>query len=467
MTEPNDQVGEKDPPSPHDSDPTIDRVAHAREAEEWLRGYDPGDGHGPLGDDAADEMLQVTRDIVIAAYCAGREEAWSKAILRGDDVVLTAQVLANRATMTGTINPADAERALRSVKGMAWMIRNSVALLAEAAALFRSYEAHHRVKATGLEGTIASPGDIADTIAKAERNAEMASRIEAFMTEFETPRDRLHELTRAFVQFMKDEEWQFREGSPVAACYTELSALLNNAESIWPRPATPFPQTLGVPDLARMMGFSESVVVSGIDGIAGEYALVGKIGENDRPAAVMAPEPTRNGLFPGDKGYTTVKSTTRTVFDRDCTERLKTDGDWDLRDLAAYLNSGVFHAGIENLASKRRWADRIAELAQLLDDCRPVVAFVNTLATGAIKWGPERFDAAESLAGLSIYKIKEAAQGALGDMGFDTRTYTDEQRRKAARQVEGEVRDQLHETDLYFDIVDLVAETLGLRRAGK
>jgi hypothetical protein len=460
------ETGQEGAASLRDDDSTIDRLAHAhaREAEAWLRGYDPGDGNGAIGDDAADEMLQVTRDVVIAAYCAGREEAWSKAILRGDDVVLTAQVLANRAAMTGTISPADAERALRSVKGMAWMIRNSVALLAEAAALFRSYEAHHRAKATaGPKGASAF-----DT---AERNAEIAGRIEAFMTEFETPRDRVHALAQSLIQEMERQggaqAFDFDHGLDGSSTYTCLRDLLGQKERAGN--SIPFPQTLGVPDLARMMGFSESVIISGIDGIAGEYALVGKIGENDRPAAVMAPEPTRGGLFPGDKGYTTVKPTTRTVFDRDCTERLKTDGDWDLRDLAAYLTSGTFHAGIENLASKRRWADRIDELSQLLDDCRPVVDFVNTLASGAIVWGPERFDAAESLAGLSIYKIKNAAQGALGDMGYNPRTYTEAQFDAAVAAAlikafpDGQPSGII--SDAARDIVRSVAEALGLERA--
>lgn len=53
----------------------------------------------------------------------------------------------------------------------------SVSLLSEAAALFREYEAHHRAK-----------GDGAETTARAERNAEIASRIEAHLAHICEPR---------------------------------------------------------------------------------------------------------------------------------------------------------------------------------------------------------------------------------------------------------------------------------------
>jgi hypothetical protein len=62
------------------------------------------------------------------------------------------------------------------------------ALIAEARGLFRSYEAQHRDKAarwrhqmTGPDSLRKTQADIDDTIAKAERNALMAARLEAWL----------------------------------------------------------------------------------------------------------------------------------------------------------------------------------------------------------------------------------------------------------------------------------------------
>jgi hypothetical protein len=51
-------------------------------------------------------------------------------------------------------------------------------LLVEAAQRFREYERHHRAKAAGGPEGSSAFVDVADTIAKAERNADIANRIE-------------------------------------------------------------------------------------------------------------------------------------------------------------------------------------------------------------------------------------------------------------------------------------------------
>jgi hypothetical protein len=88
------------------------------------------------------------------------------------------------------VRPADADRIVK-VAGATFtaepegqdqsgaILDRATALLIEAAQLFRFYEAHHRAKATPEGAT--GFHDVAATIAKAKRNAEIAGRIEAFL----------------------------------------------------------------------------------------------------------------------------------------------------------------------------------------------------------------------------------------------------------------------------------------------
>src|SRR5690606_11550652 len=96
-----------------------------------------------------------TREFVVEAYLAGREQSWLLAKL-------------GRAS----------------------------ALLSEAAALFREYERHHRAKLKpGIIG-----GENADPWRKAEQNREIAERLEAFLMNPDVPRDRVYGLALSLVK---------------------------------------------------------------------------------------------------------------------------------------------------------------------------------------------------------------------------------------------------------------------------
>jgi hypothetical protein len=49
--------------------------ARAELAVEWLQCFDPGDGHGIVGDQAVDPAAMFTQPVVIAAFVAGAESA--------------------------------------------------------------------------------------------------------------------------------------------------------------------------------------------------------------------------------------------------------------------------------------------------------------------------------------------------------------------------------------------------------
>lgn len=122
-----------------------DSLARAREsALEWLSGYDPGDGHGLVAQQALDPGSMFTQPVVVDAYVAG----------------------ANQASDEWAVERATGQRQLD----------DATALMTEAAQLLRGYEAHHRKRAT--EG---SCNTSAMSLAKAERNALMAARLEAWL----------------------------------------------------------------------------------------------------------------------------------------------------------------------------------------------------------------------------------------------------------------------------------------------
>jgi hypothetical protein len=64
-------------------------------------------------------------------------------------------------------------------RGLLW-VDQAEALLSEAAALFRQYEAHHQAEADRHAASGREPGRT-ERQAKADRNAEIAARIEAFI----------------------------------------------------------------------------------------------------------------------------------------------------------------------------------------------------------------------------------------------------------------------------------------------
>jgi hypothetical protein len=119
--------------------------AHAREAAalNWLRFYEPDDGHGVIGEGTAyDPASMFTQPVVIDAYLAGADQAESDFAIE-------------RATGQRQLDDASA-------------------LMTEAAELFRSYERHHR-------GIAAKTGARTGREEKAERNALMAARLEAWL----------------------------------------------------------------------------------------------------------------------------------------------------------------------------------------------------------------------------------------------------------------------------------------------
>lgn len=168
--------------------------AHAREeaALHWLAGYDPADGYGGgIGWEAArDQAMTFTQPVVIDAFIAGMDERMSKAMLSGDDAAWTARVLWNFAWGKGPMTPGDARRAATVVEFLWNDMGEARRLVKDAADLFRSYEAHHRAKVAPLQSRIDDCGfsevkDLRqqrdDTVAKAERNALMASRLENWL----------------------------------------------------------------------------------------------------------------------------------------------------------------------------------------------------------------------------------------------------------------------------------------------
>lgn len=134
----------------------------------WLAGYDPQDGKGgPIGE--TDGSEEFTRDVVIAAFEAGRASAI-------------------------------AERAVADVA--ATVALSAIGLLTEASRLFRRYEAHHQAKVD--EGRSHHGHAPAGAIEKAKRNADMADRIDAFLADPTTPRDTLTGLALSLVQDLDD-----------------------------------------------------------------------------------------------------------------------------------------------------------------------------------------------------------------------------------------------------------------------
>lgn len=119
--------------------------ARAEEATEWLQGYDPDDGHGPVGDQAADPAAMFTQPVVVAAFIAGAEKA--------DDL-------------------AEAEFAIERAVGQR-QLDEAGALMMEAAALFLGYGEHHQARADEFEKS----GDVeacAASLRKARVNMSMA-----------------------------------------------------------------------------------------------------------------------------------------------------------------------------------------------------------------------------------------------------------------------------------------------------
>lgn len=127
--------------------------ARAEEAAEWLQGYDPDDGHGAVGDQAADPASMFTQPVVIAAFIAGAEKA--------DDL-------------------AEAEFAIERAVGQRQLDEAS-ALIMEASALFLGYGEHHQARADEFEKS----GDVeacAASLRKARVNMSMAVSLREWLS---------------------------------------------------------------------------------------------------------------------------------------------------------------------------------------------------------------------------------------------------------------------------------------------
>jgi hypothetical protein len=266
--------------------------AHTSPADQaalgWLAGHDPGDGKGAIGETT--EGDEFTRSVVVDAFTAG---------------------------------VADGVRLLGKGTG----------LLVEAAALFRAYEVHHRAKI--IPGAV-GPGP-RDALAKAERNSEMAARIEAFLLDPSTPKDRLAGFALSLVQDMEEQggaqAFDFDHDAAGASSYTRLRDVLNER-------VRAFPSLLSVGELAAVQGFDAptlTLVVNGTEYRTTSTSVRGRIGgcpiraEWDgvtdlrvhidtpgyepppappveygvagAPGPILEPVPTSGGLFPGDPGY--------------------------------------------------------------------------------------------------------------------------------------------------------------------
>lgn len=116
---------------------------------------------------------------------------WDFAGNAGRQVEMALDVLDRYARGDGPFTSADAARVAKTIRSPSTrqigtvtvgLSANGLALLKEAAATFREYERHHRDEARGLNpggsGRSMTP-KVQDRIAKAERNARMAERIEA------------------------------------------------------------------------------------------------------------------------------------------------------------------------------------------------------------------------------------------------------------------------------------------------
>jgi hypothetical protein len=110
-----------------------------------------------------------------------------------EDMWTTAEMLV---AFAGGRASAIAERAVADVTQAIAM--SALGLLAEAARLFRRYEAHHQAKVD--EGRSNHGHAPAGGVEKVKRNADMADRIEAFLADPTTPRDTLTGLALSLVQ---------------------------------------------------------------------------------------------------------------------------------------------------------------------------------------------------------------------------------------------------------------------------
>ena len=298
----------------------------------------------------------------------------------------------------------------------------ATAMLARCAETFREYEHHHRHK---------KPNRV--TLDKAERNRIMAEQIETLL--YGAPRN--------------------AEPEPDFEAQIDLTAGPSAADAF----------AYGIEAVRCFLG----------------APLLGKVGEGDRPrpATWQEHERSRAGQrieikdavvervaeWRGDDWNTTTWKEGAAFIvslDREARTRLK-DGEYRARDVAAYLASGEFHAMIEHPASKRRWAEMIWTMAQLIDEAMPVVDFVNMLAAAEVH--------GDLIGGRTINHVRYTARKALRDMVFNPRTYTEAQR-DAAYQVlcaikhdDGIRLGQLCSARYLQAELDAILKALGMERA--
>ncbi|APZ81791.1 hypothetical protein vBEliSR6L_26 [Erythrobacter phage vB_EliS_R6L] len=162
--------------------------ARAREAAaDWLDGKD-WHGNGPEKS-APDDLF--THDAVLDAFAAGAE--WAITPQSQDDLNQIVAGVIRDAQAAGTDEAADdAALAIFAYLGAIhreeqdlWGARFAAAgeLIAEASALFRSYEAHHRAEADRLaaQGTGATADQERNRAEKAERNGKIADKLERWL----------------------------------------------------------------------------------------------------------------------------------------------------------------------------------------------------------------------------------------------------------------------------------------------
>jgi hypothetical protein len=156
--------------------------ARARKAAEgWLRTAEP---------DRVNPAEGVEAERLMWAFQAGYLMCICEDVLAGDQLLLTAQVL-DAASRGGPLTSSDMERAAKTIYAARdelaleratgqRQLDDATALMGEAVDQFRSYERHHMAKVSSIF-PVAETSANADTIKKANANALMAMRLEAWL----------------------------------------------------------------------------------------------------------------------------------------------------------------------------------------------------------------------------------------------------------------------------------------------
>jgi hypothetical protein len=169
--------------------------AHARETDadaiEWLA-EQPSRVGGKIGMEWACNPLSAYEwRIVMDAFAAGWEHQFQMRVASGDEIAVALKTLHRVAAGEVELIPAVASEMIEIISGLEQELEVAksmvvqefaaaecgIPLLREAAELFRTYERHHREKAAQE----ASGQRAAESLEKAQRNAEIADRIERWL----------------------------------------------------------------------------------------------------------------------------------------------------------------------------------------------------------------------------------------------------------------------------------------------